>query len=135
MGSEELSLLTHTHTLRSLWLRGRAAASTGQAGRRPQAGEDRELWGRRILAKVQRERAGERELPATELGLEPQGGGSSRSGGGRIRLGPRVSTESLCGQDANVLITGKEGSEVSKGDGRMGKFLAGEEMPAKVKQK
>lgn len=86
MGSEELSLLTHTHTLRSLWLRGRAAVSTGQAGRWPQAGEDRELWGRRILAKVQRERAGERELPVTELGLEPQGGGSSRSGGGRIRL-------------------------------------------------
>lgn len=46
-----------------------------------------------------------------------------------------MSTESLCGQEANVLITGKEGSEVSKGDGRMGKFLAGEEMPAKVKQK
>lgn len=55
--------------------------------------------------------------------------------GGGSGSGPRVSTESLCGQEANVLITGKKGSEVSKGDGRMAKFLAGEEMPAKVKQK
>lgn len=75
---------SHTHHARS------GSEDEHGAGRQAAPGrEDREFWGRRILAKVQRERAGEWELPATELGLEPQGGGSSRSGGGRIRLRTR----------------------------------------------
>lgn len=129
----------HTHTHVTLALAQRASSSEHGAGRQAAPGErgqgalGQEAEG--SWPKCRGREQGNGNCRPQSWGWSLREEAAAGAVGGGSGSGPRVSTESLCGQEANVLITGKEGSEVSKGDGRMAKFLAGEEMPAKVKQK